>query len=40
MEFFMNIAQALVGNVGVDLCGGNRSVAKQGLHTADVRPVL
>ena len=32
MEFTMNIAQVLVGDVGIDLCGADVAVAQ---HTLD-----
>ena len=40
MEFFMDVAQALVGDVGVNLGGGNAGVAEQGLDRTDVSAVL
>lgn len=40
MEFFVNVAKALVGNVRVNLRGGYAGVAQEGLHRADVRAVL
>ena len=36
----MNFPQTLVGNVSVNLGGGNGGMAEQGLDTADIRAVL
>jgi hypothetical protein len=38
MKGFMNIAQLLVGHMGVYLGGGNVFMTQQFLDTADVRP--
>ncbi len=40
MEFAVDVAQALVGNMGINLRGGNGRVAEQALHAANVRAVL
>lgn len=37
MEFFVDVAKALVGYVRVNLRGGYTGVAQEGLHRADVR---
>ena len=39
MKRFMNLPQLGVGYMGVDLGGGDGRMAKQGLHTADVRAI-
>ena len=40
MEFFVDVAQALVGYVGVNLGGGNAVMAEHALDAANVRAVL
>lgn len=39
MEFTMNIAQVLVSNVGVDLCGADVAVAEHALDAAQIGTV-
>ncbi len=39
MEFFVNVAEVLVGDVGVDLGGGDVGVAEHALDGADVGAV-
>ena len=39
MEFTMNIAQVLVGDVGVNLCGADVAVAQHALDAAQVGAV-
>ena len=39
MEIFMHIAELFVGDVGVNLGGGDAGVAKHGLHRTDVGAV-
>lgn len=39
MELFVNLAEALIGEVRVELCGGDRGVAEHFLNGADVGAV-
>ena len=40
MEFFVYVSKALVGDVGIDLGGGDAGVSQQGLDRTDVSAVL
>jgi hypothetical protein len=40
MEFFVNILQLFVGDVSVDLCGGNVGMPEHHQHRTDIGAVL
>lgn len=39
MEVLVDLLEPLIGDMGIDLGGGNGSVAKHGLHRSNISPI-